>query len=251
MPPSIGRGCKSQSQVLPASVASFALTSVVITRSETTTQGRILSVAARLFADKGFSGVGIREIANEVGISTASLYHYMDTKEDLLFQLMRDRLDRTITAVDNSLRGLESAECQVVALMRVHVVTHSHYADAVIDEELRSLSKKRRAEIVVLRDVIETRWSKALQLGLRSKPVFQVERPKFARLALIEMANGVKHWYSPEGPVGVEALSDQFADMALALLRASRNGIPIRLKDLDLPPASHFVSIVATAFGDN
>ncbi|HEY8641410.1 MAG TPA: helix-turn-helix domain-containing protein, partial [Candidatus Dormibacteraeota bacterium] len=43
-----------------------------------------MAAALRLFGTKGYGAVGIREIALEAGISTAALYHYMRTKEDLL-----------------------------------------------------------------------------------------------------------------------------------------------------------------------
>ena len=53
------------------------------TRLALTTQQRVRRAAVKLFAGKGFHGTGIRDLAQEAKISSASLYHYIGTKEDL------------------------------------------------------------------------------------------------------------------------------------------------------------------------
>ena len=52
--------------------------------TQASTSDRIHRAALRLFATYGFEGTGIRKIADEAGITVASLYHYVGTKEDLL-----------------------------------------------------------------------------------------------------------------------------------------------------------------------
>ena len=55
----------------------------------TTSGERVRRAALELFAERGFHGTGIRQLAERAGLSSASLYHYMGTKEDLLVELMR------------------------------------------------------------------------------------------------------------------------------------------------------------------
>ena len=43
----------------------------------------ILKAATRAFAEKGFAAVGIREIAREAGLNSATLYHYFENKEGI------------------------------------------------------------------------------------------------------------------------------------------------------------------------
>jgi len=54
---------------------------------EKTTKGKILSVAARLFALKSYDRVTTREIAKEVGINAASIYYYFSSKDEILMCL--------------------------------------------------------------------------------------------------------------------------------------------------------------------
>jgi AcrR family transcriptional regulator len=52
------------------------------------TRRRIQDAALQLFAAKGFFATGIREIADRVGVTTAALYHYMGSKDELLIEIM-------------------------------------------------------------------------------------------------------------------------------------------------------------------
>ena len=53
------------------------------TQTQLGTGDRIHRAAVRLFATHGFAGTGIRKIADEAGVTVASLYHYVGTKEEL------------------------------------------------------------------------------------------------------------------------------------------------------------------------
>ena len=54
-----------------------------------TTQVRLLQIAAKLFAQKGFSAVSMRTIANTAGITQAAIYHHFANKEELYFAAVR------------------------------------------------------------------------------------------------------------------------------------------------------------------
>jgi len=213
------------------------------------TERRILRTALRLFATKGYGAVGIREIAQEAGISTAALYHYMRTKEDLLVALMTDRMRRIIVAATLARDEFGDPARRLVALVRVHVVTHARFSDGVVDNEVRSLGPDTRPRIIALRDEYQALWEAVLDDG-RARGVFELDEPHLAKLALLEMCNGVIHWYSPRGAAGLDQVADSFADMALAVTGASRGRSRLRLADLDLPPASHHAAIVSEAYRD-
>src|SRR5262249_37580509 len=72
----------------PAIYRSIDRAMVPGTMTRTSTSARIHRGALRLFATYGFTGTGIRKIADEAGITVASLYHYVGTKEELLERMM-------------------------------------------------------------------------------------------------------------------------------------------------------------------
>lgn len=222
--------------------------SPVIDWTKTSAEGRVMAAALRLFTRRGFQAVGIREIAQEAGISTATLYHYMKTKEDLLSALMRDRLQRITRAAELAIEDLDEPAMKLAAVTRTHVTSHALYPSHVVDDELRSLSSRSRKAVVALRDRYEEVWDEIIAQGNAKRGPFKIPEPRFARLALMGMCNGVNRWFSTSGPASVETVADRFADLALAMVQASADDKPLRVADLGLPPASEYVAIVREVY---
>jgi AcrR family transcriptional regulator len=187
---------------------------------ERTSIDRIEHSALTLFAERGFHGTGIRDLAQHAGLSSATLYHYMGTKEDLLVRIMRESLERLLTA-GRPVAALGSPPEQIVGLVQIHVLTHATHRlqTQVVDGEMRALSAPHRREIVTLRDEYEALWQEAIETGHRTG-VFRVSAPRLARFALLEMCSGVAHWYQPQGPAGLDDVATRYGEMALGLLGA-------------------------------
>ena len=92
---------------------------------ETPTRERTMEIAARLFAQNGFKGVSMRDIANAVGIKAASLYNHFSDKEDLYlsslehafsfrFEDLRQALDAVMADAEGAkLRRLRGQRAQL------------------------------------------------------------------------------------------------------------------------------------------
>ena len=53
----------------------------------------MLDTAARIFYERGYANASVQDVAEALGILKGSLYHYIDTKEDLLFRLLDETQD--------------------------------------------------------------------------------------------------------------------------------------------------------------
>ncbi len=184
--------------------------------TQASTGDRIHRAALRLFATYGFAGTGIRKIADEAGITVASLYHYVGTKEDLLERMMHESMSQLLGPA----RQVAGDPAQrICALVDLHVRRHARASQLcrVGDTELRSLSRARRARIVSLRDEYQAIWTDAITSGIRSG-TFAVPDARVAAMALMQMCTGVAHWYSPRGRLTLEQVSAAFVTMARAML---------------------------------
>ncbi len=188
----------------------------------TPTGERVRSAALELFAERGFHGTGIRQLAEHAGLSSATLYHYMGTKEDLLVELMRASLERLVDAAGAVLDQHDDATARLTALVRLHVTSHAErpLETRVVDDEVHALSPARRAEVVALRDDYEAAWQQVIDQGVR-EGAFTVESAGVARRALLEMCSGVARWFDPAGATPRPALAEQYAVLALRLLGAA------------------------------
>jgi AcrR family transcriptional regulator len=208
------------------------------------TRRRIQDAALQLFAAKGFFATGIREIADRVGVTTAALYHYMGSKDELLIEIMVSSMTQLIRAAEESLATADEPAAELAALVRTHVGYHAldPLRSMVTDDELRAVSGKPRARIMELRDSYERLWAETLERGLTSG-TFHMANAKITRLALLEMCNGVDRWYSSTGPMGPGEVADVFTDLALAMVGARQNGRPVRLTSLACAPTEQVLKI--------
>ncbi|WUL56453.1 TetR/AcrR family transcriptional regulator [Amycolatopsis sp. NBC_00348] len=176
---------------------------------------RVRAAAVKLFANKGFHGTGIRDLAQEAELSSASLYHYMGTKEDLLAEIMHTALTRLLDAAREATAGSPDPVHRLRTLVALHVLAHAvgPAETRVVDNEVDVLSPAAREPVVALRDGYERLWAAAIDEGVAAG-VFHTEHPAVTRLALLEMCSGVARWYSPRGPLALDQLAEHYAELA-------------------------------------
>jgi AcrR family transcriptional regulator len=209
------------------------------------TKRRIEDAALHLFAARGFEATGIRDIADEAGISTAALYHYMGSKDELLVDFMLVSMTQLTRVAQEALAGAEGPAGELACLVGVHVGFHAldSQRSLVADDELRALSEEAFARVIRLRDDYERLWADVLERGERSG-VFRLADARITRLALLEMCNGVARWFSDKGPLTTAELADAFTDLALAMVSAQSNRRPLRRADVTCPPTSDILAII-------
>ena len=179
---------------------------------------RIRDAAVRLFAARGYAATGIREIADEAGVTTAALYHHMGSKQDLLLTIMRDAMHEMTAAARLAMEEADGPPSELAGLARAHVTYNGkNLLDAYVgDAEIRSLDQANRARIVKLRDAYEQLWAEVIKRGVASGD-FEIGDQKLFRIAAIQMCNGITYWYSPAGPTPLAAVADQLAGFTLTM----------------------------------
>lgn len=68
-------------------------------------RARIVEVATRMFAEHGFSGTSVRNLAAECGCTKPALYYYFDSKEGLFREVARVHMDRTSRMIGEAVEG--------------------------------------------------------------------------------------------------------------------------------------------------
>jgi len=179
----------------------------------------ILDEAARLFHERGYGAVGMRTIADVVGVRASTLYHYFESKAHLLYQIClgvaRDFVDELLPILD----GPDAPAERMARFIRRHIEwrwRRRHWI-ATAYQELRSLDPTWSAEVAgYLRD-----YQRAVQTFITrgvAEGAFQVLHPHLAGIALLDMINGVNGWYRPDGPLSIEQIAASYADLAVGHL---------------------------------
>lgn len=172
--------------------------------------------AVALFAAKGFAATGIRELGAAAGINSATLYHHAGGgKSELLATIMRDCLQELLRAGREAAAMAEDPGRRLAALVAAHVgfSARNPLTARVTDQELRFLDGSTYDELVAMRDDYEAMFTAVLDQGVRAG-VFQLTDTRLARLAILEMGNGVAHWYRPDGRLPLPEVQRRFVEFA-------------------------------------
>lgn len=182
----------------------------------------IIDAAIKLFSEKGYAATSIRDISKEVNMKSASLYHYIESKKDLLDLIMKRYLTELVEGAKQKLNDLpvDEPETELKNLIKFHVESHGKekLAALVVDTEYRSLEGESREEIRQLRKNYEKLWQEVLERGKR-KGVFDFKDAKITSFALIGLCTGVAHWYRDEGALSLHEIAEQYATLGLKMVR--------------------------------
>ena len=173
----------------------------------------ILDCAAALFDERGYSGTTTQDIADAAHITKRTLYRYMPSKEDILFEIHSRFIDDRVVT-DSEVTGDEVE--RVVALLRGHIrVAIEHREEIrVFFDEMKHLSGAKRREISAKRDAYEQRFVRALREGAASGRLEVPDPPLTARLILGGLTE-VYRWYRPGGDLSEDEVIDALSHFAL------------------------------------
>ncbi|MFE9102050.1 TetR/AcrR family transcriptional regulator [Actinomadura geliboluensis] len=183
---------------------------------------RILDAALRLFAERGFDGTSVQGIVEAAEVTKGALYHYFDSKDDLLYEIYHSLIARQLGDLDAVLaRGLPPREAVRGVLTGLILSTAEHIDEAKVfarekdrldDARMRALRADRRRYHETFRGLIEQ--------GQRGG-VFSAATPaETVTIVALGMVNQMPAWYRPDGPKSAELLAEEVAGFVLAALVA-------------------------------
>jgi len=179
----------------------------------------IRKAALRLFARSGYAAVSMREIAGEVGVRAGALYLYTPDKQTLLFDLMREHLEKLLAAWkavsvgDTPLNRLEN-------FVHFHLDYHIDRRDEVFLAymELRNLNAANFAEVERLRRAYEAELEAILSDG-QASGAFDLSDVRVTTMALIAMITGVNTWFRDDGRLDRADLKKIYWDAVLRMVQ--------------------------------
>lgn len=171
---------------------------------------KILKVAARLFAKKGYEKVSIEEIAWRLKLTKGSLYHYFKSKEEVLFLIQMEAVEFGISAQNTVLSSEAPAAGKLAEAVRTHIsiITREEVAGALKQQEL-ILPPPMRARVIEARDRYEEIFAAIIRQGV-SEGAFHTEDVKLGARATLGMLNGITKWYSPRGARSLDEIAEAY-----------------------------------------
>ncbi|MFZ5650748.1 MAG: TetR/AcrR family transcriptional regulator [Bacillota bacterium] len=180
----------------------------------------ILKAAAKLFSEKGYHDATLEEIARELKYTKGSIYYYISSKQDLLFQchdlamnLLLENIDRIKDSdLPPDLKLKEVIKGHIETLMsEFNLITVTLGNDYELEEKYSEI-------IIAKRDQYEKYISGIIRDGM-DRGIFRDVPVKVVINLIMGAANWIGRWYSGEGSMSLQEIGQFYADYLVAPLK--------------------------------
>ncbi len=184
------------------------------------TRADVVAAAGRMFAEKGYHGTSMRELGREIGLLGSSLYSHIDSKEDLLVEVVDEGARLFLASADRAMSVEEGASEKLEALISGHVDVVLDNIDVVRTylNEARMLEDMHRSRVVASRDQYEAKFREVIVAGKKSGAFGKDVDPKLASIFILSVLNAVERWYRAEGELARHELVASIYQMSRGVL---------------------------------
>lgn len=173
----------------------------------------ILRATTELFNRKGFHATSMQDIADLVGIRKGSLYYYVDTKEELLFEILRDLHQGGEALVDAAnFRAIDPlGELRSLLLqMGVYAGRHADRME-IFNRDFDFLPPEQQKMILSERHLYWDAVVKLIRLAIRNGQVSDTLDVRVAAQAALQSVASISRWYRRSGDLSIEQIAAQTA----------------------------------------
>jgi AcrR family transcriptional regulator len=182
-------------------------------------EAQIYEQATRLFAERGFAGTSLQDIADAMGMTRPALYYYVRNKDQLLARLVTEITEGPAEMVEEIAGRDVDATTKIRALVRLLAARQAENAARfrlVIRSESELPADLAGAHETAKRRVLDG-VARVVDQGVRSGE-FRPDDVRTTALALIGMCNWIAWWFHPGGARSADDVAEQMVTMAEALV---------------------------------
>jgi AcrR family transcriptional regulator len=185
----------------------------------------IVDAAAAEFHDVGYEAARLQDISRRVGLLAGSLYHYIDSKEELLYELIRETHEKGVARV----MACDQPHLNACDRLRRFVVAWGEYAHStrftVVERDMRALSAGHRAEITTQRQAVHSLVREIFETGISQGVIDDTLSPDVVANSLLSTLAGIRAWYRPSGRMTRRSIYEWYGNLfiqATAPIHAER-----------------------------
>jgi len=202
---------------------------------------RIMDVALRIFAEKGFQNATISEISKEAGCSEATIYEYFGTKEDLLFAIPEKISKESIKETEQALSYIRGVEGRMRALLLAYVrlyQSNPHYSALVLLQLMNNKRFRQTPAHAAIRQSAH-RLLDCIKEGIADETFKKDSNPYLIRSMLLGTIEHLFiHWHMqgmPKRETSIMDMLDPFIEIVLDGIRTNKGeqGLTLYLKRED------------------
>jgi AcrR family transcriptional regulator len=174
----------------------------------------VTDVAFRIFAERGFDAASMEDVARAAGITKASIYHHVPSKEALLARGLDRALSALFGVLDEPAAKTGRPRARLTAIvLRVAEITMSQRAEVSVLFRVRGNSATER-DAVERRRTFDARVTELVREAQAAGEVRSDIDPALIVRLLFGMSNSVVEWYRPDGRTPAAAIAQAIEEIA-------------------------------------
>ncbi|RFU36908.1 TetR/AcrR family transcriptional regulator [Actinomadura logoneensis] len=173
----------------------------------------LVKLAAELFAEKGFQATTVRNIADEAGILSGSLYHHFDSKESIVDEILSGFFEEIMTRYREVIDRGEDPRATIAGLVRIAFGTLEPHRAAitVMQNDWNYLKGMERfAYLTKSEDEVEKMWVDTIKAG-QEQGLFRADvDPKLTYRMIRDTVWVAVRWFKPGGRLDAQGLAEHY-----------------------------------------
>lgn len=183
-------------------------------------RAEILRAAGTLFRRNGYHATSMRQLARHLNLQGASLYAHIDSKEQLLREIVDRAADAFIASAESVPQdATPSGRLAAFVAGHLHVVENEIETAAVFFHEWTHLSDASRRHVIERRDTYQAHLKGIILAGVKAGQ-FHVPDVDVATLLTLSTLNWSYQWFDPRGRMSLDQLTQQYTNYVFGALGA-------------------------------
>ena len=207
----------------------FSKTIMESSSTEEVRKQQILATASLVFADQGYSA-SIDQIAGEMGVTKGHIYHYFNSKQDILFQIFSQAMNSFLEGIDAANDHSLPVDQRLQAILNAHIlaICENKAVMTVFMDLRRELSTEHWQKILLSRDRYEKIIQNLIKEGI-DQGYFVPKNEQILSYTILGSINWVYVWFQEKGELEKEEIARLMSEYLLQGLRRHLELSSVRL----------------------
>jgi AcrR family transcriptional regulator len=175
----------------------------------------VILTAARAFSERGYHNTSLDDVARELNVTKPTVYHYVENKEQLLFECFRSGLGQIMEAFEEVKTSSASARDRLSAVMtRYAEAVTSDFGWCMVQAENQDLSAAMSKKVRVLKAEIDQGIRGLVTAGIQDGSIRKCDA-KITGFALAGAMNWIAYWYDSSDALTPAEIAQRFTELFL------------------------------------
>src|SRR5690625_1922822 len=164
-----------------------------------TRRTQIIKTAARLFREKGYTDVTMRDLAKDLNIKAASLYNHITSKSELLSAIIMGLAEEFTTHIQSVRQKAATSldKLEETIAMHIEITIERTNSLACMNKEWRYLDDANKKVFQDLRNAYESEFMAIVTQGIKAGEL-KLQDAKIFSNSTLSVLRTLYHWYETD-----------------------------------------------------